>query len=278
MIPAGASTYVYTGGTAVVSPTANTSYTVIGTNAAGCTANAVSSLTVDALPILSVTSGSICSGNSFTMMPTGATTYTYSGGSAVVSPSVTTSYTVSGSNAAGCVGNVVNTITVSASPVLSATSSNTLICLGGSAILTASTTAATSTYTWSSGATTMSTSVTPTVLTVYTVNVKDSITTCVASASITVDVSPCTGINELTENSISIYPNPSFGFVKIILTTQFVNNSSITIYDALGKLILTQELGNEINTLNISELKNGMYTYKVLNNSNVVKIGKIIKQ
>jgi hypothetical protein len=124
----------------------------------------------------------------------------------------------------------------------------------------------------------MSTSVTPTVLTVYTVNVKDSITTCVASASITVDVSPCTGINELTENSISIYPNPSFGFVKIILTTQFVNNSSITIYDALGKLILTQELGNEINTLNISELKNGMYTYKVLNNSNVVKIGKIIKQ
>ena len=82
----------------------------------------------------------------------------------------------------------------------------------------------------------------------------------------------------LTENSISIYPNPSFGFVKIVLTTQFVNNSSITIYDALGKLILTQELGNEINTLNISELKNGMYTYKVLNNSNIVKIGKIVKQ
>jgi hypothetical protein len=278
MVPAGASTYVYTGGTAVVSPTANTSYTVIGTNAAGCTADAVSSLTVNALPILSVTSGSICSGNSFTMVPTGATTYTYSGGSAVVSPSVTTSYTVSGSNAAGCIGNVVNTITVSASPVLSATSSNTLICLGGSAILTASTTAATSTYTWSSGATTMSTSVTPTVLTVYTVNVKDSITTCVASASLTVDVSPCTGINEILANAISIYPNPNNGIVTINLTAELVQNSSLEVYDAIGKLIIKQDLANQLNTINISNLDNGIYTFKVLNNLNTVKIGKLIKQ
>jgi hypothetical protein len=210
-------------------------------------------------------------------------TYTWSSGattmSTSVSPTVLTVYTVNVTDSITTCGAAATvTVTVNALPLVSATTSNTLICIGESVILTATTTAATLTYNWDTGATTMSTSVSPTVLTVYTVNVTDSITTCGASAAVTVDVSPCTGINELESNLISIYPNPSFGFVKIILTTQFVNNSSIAIYDALGKLILTQELGSEINTLNISELKNGMYTYKVLNNSNVVKIGKIVKQ
>ena len=40
--------------------------------------------------------------------------------------------------------------------------------------------------------------------------------------------------------------------------------------------MLIQDLGSEMNTLNISELKNGLYTYKVLNNNTVSKIGKLI--
>jgi hypothetical protein len=180
MVPAGASTYVYSGGSAIVSPAVNTSYTVTGTNAAGCTNTAASTVTVNALPILTATSGSICSGNSFTMVPTGAITYTYSGGSSIVSPSVTTSYTVSGSNAAGCVSSIVKTITVSATPVIVASSG--AVCIGGSWTITP--TGAT-TYTYSSGSAVVS----PTTTTSYTVS-GSSATGCQSSAVLTVSVNP----------------------------------------------------------------------------------------
>jgi hypothetical protein len=279
MIPAGASTYTYSSGSAVVAPTTNTSYTVTGTNAAGCigTIGAVSSVVVNPLPIITVNSGAICNGASFTMIPGGASTYTFSSGSAVVAPTTNTSYTVSGTSLAGCLSTsgAISTVTVNALPLVTASASNTIICLGGSAVLTAASTA--TTYTWSSGATTMTTSVSPTVTTIYTVTVSDA-SSCIGSALITIDVSTCTNIIETIDNSISVFPNPSYGIINIVLTSTFANNSSVAIYDAIGKLVFTQDLGSEMNTLNISELKNGMYTFKVLNTDNIVKIGKIVKQ
>ena len=72
MAPSGASTYTYSSGTAVVTPTATSSYSVTGTNAAGCISSntAVSTVTVNALPTITVNSGSVCAGSSFTMSPT----------------------------------------------------------------------------------------------------------------------------------------------------------------------------------------------------------------
>ena len=53
-------------------------------------------------PTITVNSGAICAGQSFTINPTGANTYTIQGGNAVVSPSISTTYTVIGTSAAGC--------------------------------------------------------------------------------------------------------------------------------------------------------------------------------
>ena len=53
-------------------------------------------------PTITVNSGAICAGQSFTINPTGANTYTIQGGNAVVSPSISSTYTVIGTNAAGC--------------------------------------------------------------------------------------------------------------------------------------------------------------------------------
>src|SRR5207342_2215535 len=94
IIPSGASTYTVTGGTTTVSPIVNTSYSVTGTSTAGCVSSntAVSSVTVNITPTITVNSGSICSTKSFTIVPSGASTYTYSGGSNIVSPATNTSY------------------------------------------------------------------------------------------------------------------------------------------------------------------------------------------
>lgn len=69
-------------------------------------------ITVNPPPNLSVNSGTICSGNSFTMIPTGGTGYTFSSGSAIVSPTVTSSYTVTGVNGFGCANYTVSNVVV----------------------------------------------------------------------------------------------------------------------------------------------------------------------
>ncbi|MBN8692464.1 MAG: T9SS type A sorting domain-containing protein [Bacteroidetes bacterium] len=113
----GASTYTWVSGPTtaanVISPTVTTTYSVTGTNSLGCVSNmAQQTVSVNALPSVTVNSGSICSGFSFTMVPTGASTYSYSSGSAVVSPTATTAYTVTGTNAQGCSADAVSNVTV----------------------------------------------------------------------------------------------------------------------------------------------------------------------
>ena len=277
LVANGATTYTYSSGSAVVSPTATTTYSVTGTNTFGCVSSntATTSVTVTSGPSITVNSGAICPGGSFTMTPTGGTTYTYTGGSAVVNPTSNTTYTVTSANLAGCIGSAVSTVTVNANPSVSASASNTLICVGNSAVLTASTTA--TSYAWNTGATTMSISVSPTVTTTYTVNVTSS-ASCSSSAVVTVNVSTCTGIDELVANNVTIYPNPNNGIINITLSSELSKNSTLEIYDAIGKLIVTEVLSNELNTLNISNLSNGIYSFRVLNNNNMVKYGKLVKQ
>lgn len=103
----GASTYTWSTGanTASISasPTVTTVYNVVGTSSNACQATVFSTVNVNPLPVISVNSGSICSGNSFTITPGGAATYTIQGGNAVVSPTANATYTVMGTSSLGCV-------------------------------------------------------------------------------------------------------------------------------------------------------------------------------
>ena len=169
MSASGASTYTYSSGSNIVSPTVNTNYSVTGTSIDGCvSANpAVSSIVVNTTPTVAVNSGSICAGSVFTIVPTGASTYTITGGSATVSPASNTSYSVTGSSLAGCLSAAaaVSTVTVNAIPTLALTG-NTAVCVGASISQTVS--GATS-YVWSSGATTSVVSLSPPATTNYTI-------------------------------------------------------------------------------------------------------------
>jgi Zn-dependent metalloprotease len=176
--------------TVSVSPTTNTTYTVTGSNGS-CTGTKTVSVVVTSSPnvIASASSSTICSGLSTTLTGNGATSYTWSAnaGSATtstvsVSPASTTVYTVTGANG-GCSGVSTLTVTVNPSPTL--TVNDITICDGTSGILTAS--GATS-YTWTTGATTNTISVSPTVTTVY--NVTGVSGGCGAGRNVTVTVNP----------------------------------------------------------------------------------------
>ena len=105
----GASNYAWNTGASTssitVTPSISTVYSVTTTYSAGCSETRTLNITVNPSPTVSVTSGAICANQSFTMVSSGASTYTYSSGSAIVSSTTNATYyySVTGTDANGCV-------------------------------------------------------------------------------------------------------------------------------------------------------------------------------
>lgn len=150
-----------------VTPTITTNYTVVGTNTMGCTNTKTVSVTVKPTPTVAVSNATVCSGITAVLTASGAATYSWNTGATTssisVTPATTTIYSVTGTTG-GCVNSTTISVTVNLTPTVAATSKT--ICIGAVATLTASGAA---TYSWNTGATTSSISVTPTVTTNYTV-------------------------------------------------------------------------------------------------------------
>jgi len=273
--PTGANTYTIQGGNAVVSPSINTTYTVIGTNTAGCISQAVatSSLIVNPNPTITVNNGTICSGQNFSINPNGANTYTIQGGNAVVSPSINTTYTVIGTSTDGCVSQAFGTssLTVNPNPILSI-SGNTIICAGETTTLIVS---GGNTYQWSTGASSNSITINQSPNSYnYTVT-STGTNSCVSIATIQVIINICTGIEKIKTEGVSIYPNPTNGEFTIKLVS--VNNTYITITNVLGQIIKTQK-AELINQINLNLFEKGVYFISVMDNNQSVYRGSIIKE
>ena len=127
---AGANTYTWspatglsatTGASVTANPTNTTTYTITGISAAGCVSTASSTVTVNALPTVTVNSGAICVGDVLPLTANGASTYAWgpatglsatTGTTVNASPAVTTTYIVTGTDANGCVDTASSTVTV----------------------------------------------------------------------------------------------------------------------------------------------------------------------
>jgi uncharacterized membrane protein YqhA len=264
IVPTGASTYTFEGGSAIVSPTISSSYTVIGTSAAGCVSSlfATSNVTVNALPlpIITVNSGSICSGQSFTIIPTGANTFTFQGGSSIVSPLANASYTVIGTSIAGCISSLPATsnVTVQASPTLTVLITPTLICLGQTATLSAS---GALTYTWNP-IIPLNGIVMPSATTTYSIIGTNSINCASAQVVKTISVSLCTNLfdsNNENDKEVSIYPNPANGYFTINLTS----NEEVIISDSYGKIIYKEKHQKQKIEISVMDFSKGIYFTRI---------------
>lgn len=73
----------------------------------------------------------------------------------------------------------------------------------------------------------------------------------------------------------SMYPNPTNGVVSI--RNKQLNNASITVYDLNGRALLSKKLNSTASEINISNLSNGLYIFRVqTENGEFAK--RIIKQ
>lgn len=215
LIGNGATSYTWNTGatTSTISPTPSvtTTYSLIGTNADGCTNTATTSIVVNPTPTITVNTASICAGQqTATLTANGANTYTWSPaaglsattGTAVTgTPATTQTYSLSGTDANGCIGNTTTTITVNTLPAITVNSAS--ICIGQqTATLTAN---GADTYTWnptsdlSSGTGSLVTG-TPSVTQTYTITGTD-VNGCFNSNTTTITVNP---LPTISANSATI--------------------------------------------------------------------------
>lgn len=237
MTPSGAVSYNYSApGTSTVNPSASTQYSVYGTSSNGCTSTvaAISSVTVFNLPVISVNSGSICSGQVFTMNPSGAFNYVYSSpGTATVSPSATTQYSVTGTSTAGCSSSVpaISTVTVYQRPTITVNSGT--ICEGGVFTMNPSGAA---TYQFSGPGTSTVSPLTNTQYSVSGTSTAGCTSTTSAIASVTVYPLPFISITSGTicqGNSFNLLPSGGANYT-FINGSAVVSPTATTTYSAFG--------------------------------------------
>jgi gliding motility-associated-like protein len=138
--------------TTTLSPTTTTTYTCTYTDPNGCVATGSGTITVLPLPVVEVNSQTVCPNSPAILTATGANSYVWDANSSLtanpytVNPTSTTVYNVVGTGANGCIASASATVTVS--DVLVITVNSPSICIGGSAILTAS---GATTYSWDEG-------------------------------------------------------------------------------------------------------------------------------
>lgn len=139
----------------IAKPSVTTRYTVTGTAASGCSDTASVLVTVNPIPVLSISGTlAICANSGTTLSVSGAASYSWTPAtglsctncsSPTASPLVTTKYYVTGTSSVGCVGRDSVTVTVNPLPIITTDTPRTA-CLNVPVQLNAS---GAKTYAWS---------------------------------------------------------------------------------------------------------------------------------
>ncbi|MEP7169108.1 MAG: choice-of-anchor L domain-containing protein [Bacteroidota bacterium] len=192
-------TYLWSNGSTAQTLIVNTSGTYsVTVTASGCSATASAQVTVNPLPVITLTNDtSICVNSNVTLNASGGTSYLWSPPnylsnpaiqSPLATPPVTTTYTVFVTDANTCSNSKSVTVTVNALPFIT-TIADTVICEGNSISLT---TQGGVSYSWNNGqyldnSSSASPSATPPIVTTFTVTGTDA-NGCKNNASVTVGI------------------------------------------------------------------------------------------
>ncbi|MEY4903740.1 MAG: hypothetical protein RLZZ292_1555 [Bacteroidota bacterium] len=295
--PATGVTYAWTGPNNFTSNLQNPIVSLLGTYTIkvsnptnGCSSESSVSVTSDtALPTITATGGQLTCSQSTVILtvtsPTPNLTFLWSGpgglSSSIQNPTflMAGTYTVKATNPAnGCASSTMveisplNKMVAKENKITNSTDGKA----NGSATLTVSGGVAPYTYLWKNalGQTFSTTASLNNVLAgKYTCEVKDA-SGCIETLTIT--ITNITASEELDATTFfKIYPNPSAEILNIDLTEE-TPNATLQIFDLLGKIIVEKKLLNKSNTLNISNLEEGIYLINVKSGERKLGIKKLI--
>jgi gliding motility-associated-like protein len=252
---AGYSNYIWSNGatTTTINPTTGNTYTVTVTDGNGCTSSTDQIVTINGLPIPSITGvAAVCQGaNANLNAGTGFASYLWSNGSVtqIINPNVAATYTVTVTDGNGCTGSTNINVVVSNNPTPSITGVN-VICQNDPTTFDAG--GGYSQYQWSNGGT--SQNISPNTTGAYTVTVTDGNgCTGTTSYSLTVNALPTPNITGVTAvcQGFSATLNANAGYINYIwsngATTTTINPTTgntytVTVTDGNGCTSSTDQI------------------------------------
>jgi hypothetical protein len=103
-------------------------------------------------------------------------------------------------------------------------------------------------------------------------------TTC-SSVRVPVIATVTNGINEISEGSFAVFPNPNTGSFDIKLFNQNIQNATISITNVLGQTLLEKNVMNNNSPIHIDaeNIQQGMY-YLMIKTEKGVGVEKFIKE
>jgi len=163
----------------------------------------------------------------------------------------------------GCDSTVVLTLTENAIPTISVISVDEIAGNDGAIDLTIGG-GSTYSYNWDNGD--MTQDISGLTGGSYVVVVTDDATGC--NNSETVVVNSQVGIDELLNNSFTIYPNPSNGIFQLTFSN-FVSNMEMQIVSATGQVVMKLIISDETTSVDIHDVLPGAYFVKIISNNGV---------
>ncbi len=145
---------------------------------------------------------------------------------------------------------------------------------GGSIQLTSTSSVSNTTYSWSPSAGLSCNNcanpvASPTNTTVYTLTATDVAANCTTVTSVTVSVGTVSIQNDLFEEEVAAYPNPSNGSFMLEFSTADINDLDISIYNNLGQALYNEKLddftGDYRKGINLEMVPAGVYHLRITN-------------
>lgn len=283
----GATTYLWlpgnmTGATETVSPSSTITYTITGTDGP-CSSTATQVITLNPLPSVNLGSDTAQCGGAVVLDAQNAGSdylWSTSDTSQTITVSSSGSYVVEVTDANSCSSSDTITVTINSFPTVSTSASNMSPCVNDGMV---SLTGLPAGGTWSGPGVTgnsfnpATAGLGPHILTYTYIDTNG----CAGSSVITINVNPCTGINEQSfANGISFYPNPSSGVFTLAVNAN-VGDMDISIVDAQGRVVYTSTEANVTSgftkVISLEDVASGFYLVK-LSTGSETQFGRIMIQ
>ncbi|MBC7642167.1 MAG: DUF3494 domain-containing protein [Flavobacterium sp.] len=106
-------------------------------------------------------------------------------------------------------------------------------------------------------------------------------TGALSTAAVTVIITPgCTSLGTSSfsaSKNATLYPNPFNSILHVEFQDTFdINDTSIIMYDVLGKEVKKESFTTKSTILEMSKLNSGIYFYKIISNDKIIQTGKLI--
>ena len=270
-----------TGDLVIATPTANTTYTILGSDTSGCSATATLVITVGNGPNVNPTASAttVCTGSSVNLNSGGGggggNQYSWepgglTGNNVTVNPTTTTTYTLTATGGFNGCSTVDSSIVIVVTQDVTANFGYTQI---GNTILFHDSSTNASSWQWTFGDGNGSTNESP-VYTysgsgAYTVTLIVTSAGCPGGDTIQIQVLVGVGIDEISNsNHIIVYPNPVTDNLININFNASDAISSLSIVNALGEIVLSKDYFSQksktiTDNFNLKNLASGIYQLQV---------------